>query len=198
MITNIPEIERHKQFISFKKREKTKYIVVHCSATQNKRMFDWNTIDRMHRQRGWLGIGYHFVIKTDGEIQEGRPMDTVGAHASGFNDCSVGICLIGGCDIRGKSLDNFTSKQKDSLKLLIDYLRYCYYDDNPKVLGHRDLPEVAKDCPCFDVRKWYNSSVKYARYHPRDSAFKAVLRLSERDFEIANKDYKEGDVVRVA
>jgi N-acetylmuramoyl-L-alanine amidase len=24
-----------------------------------------------------------------------------------------------------------------------------------EVLGHRDLPNVNKDCPCFDARAWW-------------------------------------------
>ena len=31
-----PEIDYHKNFVNFKKRTETNYIVVHCAATQNK------------------------------------------------------------------------------------------------------------------------------------------------------------------
>ena len=70
-----PVIEEHKTFVSYKKRPNTKFLVVHCSATQPKASFTWKTIDQMHRQQGWLGIGYHFVICTDGTIQQGRPLE---------------------------------------------------------------------------------------------------------------------------
>ena len=53
-------------------------------------------IDRWHRERGWLKIGYHFVIKRDGTIEEGRHVDEVGAHAKGHNSTSVSVCMIGG------------------------------------------------------------------------------------------------------
>ena len=52
-----PTIEAHKSFIHYKSRPETKYIVVHCSATQPKSYYEWKTIDLMHRQQGWLGIG---------------------------------------------------------------------------------------------------------------------------------------------
>ena len=151
-----PDIKETKLFVSLKKRSKTKYIVVHCSATVNSPDFDWKTIDRMHRQRSWICIGYHYVIRTDGTIEEGRPMDSIGAHVKGYNDESIGICLIGGVDNKGNPIDNFTKAQKDSLFKLCQWLQTeVYTDENPQVLGHRDLG-ANKACPCFDVIPWYN------------------------------------------
>lgn len=51
-------------------------------------------IDRWHRERGWDGIGYHWLIRADGSIEEGRSMEKAGAHARGRNDY-VGIALTG-------------------------------------------------------------------------------------------------------
>lgn len=152
-----PDIETHKSLVSLKERSKTDLIVVHCSATQPKDSFDWKSIDQMHRQRGFITIGYHFVIKTDGTIQEGRPLNAIGAHAQGYNDRSVGICLIGGVDSKGKAKDNFTDEQRESLKKLLDWLWFVYPESN--IMGHRDLPNVSKDCPCFDLDKVYHPPV---------------------------------------
>ena len=150
-----PKIKSNKLFVSIKKRPKTKYLVVHCSATINNPDFDWKTIDRMHRQKGWICIGYHYVIRTDGTIEEGRPLGTIGAHVKGHNEESVGICLIGGTDLKGNSVDNFTKAQKDSLLKLLEWLQKdVYADEAPTVLGHRDFG-VPKACPCFDVIPWY-------------------------------------------
>ena len=150
-----PDIKPTKLFVSIKKRtQPTKYIVVHCSATNNLEKYNWKTIDQMHRQKGWIAIGYHYVIRTDGTIEEGRPTDTIGAHAQGFNDVSVGICLIGGVDSKGNAVDNFTKAQKDSLLKLCDWLKWEVYEGKPIVLGHRDLG-AKKSCPCFDVVPWY-------------------------------------------
>lgn len=79
----------------------------------------------MHRGK-FICIGYHFVIKTDGTIQRGRDLDVVGAHVKGYNHNSVGICLIGGIDRKGRSVDNFTEAQKKSLRELITYLLSLY------------------------------------------------------------------------
>lgn len=177
-----PHIETHKSFVAYKKRSCTKYLVVHCSATQPKSSFDWKTIDQMHRQQGWLGVGYHFIIKTDGTIQEGRPMDTIGSHAKGHNDESIGICLIGGVDTHGKSVDNFTSAQKESLKELLDYLRAYYIEEEPKVIGHRDFEGVRKDCPCFSVDDWYTPRErKFAEWSPE-----LTYKISKADFDRFN------------
>ena len=194
-----PIIETHKSFISYKKRtDKTKYIVVHCSATQPKSSYDWKTIDQMHRQQGWLGIGYHYVIKTDGTIQEGRPLDTIGSHVKGHNNDSVGICLIGGIDRKGVSANNFTSKQMESLRCLIDYLR-SVYNDEVTVLGHRDFEGVRKDCPCFDVRSWYSENhARYAKFSTENENFLFEMGISKVDFEKYNgsiKKIKEGELV---
>lgn len=189
-----PTIEEHKSFVSYKNRETTKYLVVHCSATQNVPSFTWKTIDQMHRQQGWLGIGYHFVIRTDGTIQRGRPLEAIGSHVKGCNSCSVGICLIGGVDSKGKSVDNFTEEQKESLKCLLDYLR-GYYKDEVIVLGHRDFAGVKKDCPCFDVKGWYKGA-KFARYEDTEAFWSKVV-FSKGVFKDFNGDPEEGDVVRI-
>lgn len=189
-----PTIEEHKSFVSYKNRETTKYLVVHCAATQNVSSFTWKTIDQMHRQQGWLGIGYHFVIRTDGTIQRGRPLEAIGSHVKGYNNCSVGICLIGGVDSKGKSVDNFTEEQKESLKCLLDYLR-GYYKDEVTVLGHRDFAGVNKDCPCFDVKGWYKGA-KFARYEDTEAFWSKVV-FSKGVFKDFNGDPEEGDVVRI-
>jgi hypothetical protein len=44
--------------------------------------------------RGWIDIGYHFLIGPEGIIYQGRPENVRGAHATP-NTNKVGICLIG-------------------------------------------------------------------------------------------------------
>lgn len=138
-------------------RKSTDYLVVHCSASIPDPKTDVKTIDRWHRQRGFLMIGYHYVIKTTGEVQPARDEDSIGAHVEGFNSCSIGICLVGGVDANGptgKPVNNFSDAQMLSLLVLLKELKAKY----PKavVQGHRDFPNVHKDCPCFDVKPWVN------------------------------------------
>lgn len=142
-----------------------KYLVVHCSASSPKNpAISILDIDRMHKQRGFSCVGYHFFIKRDGTIEKGRPDTVAGAHVEGFNMVSLGICMAGGIDEKGKAENNFTPPQFASLAALIKQLEVTY--PTAKTLGHRDLSpdknkdgvispsEWMKDCPCFDVKVW--------------------------------------------
>lgn len=136
-----------------------KYLVVHCSASKPKMFVDASVIDRWHRQRGFLKIGYHYVILRDGTVQKGRLDSEIGAHVEGHNTGSLGICLVGGLnDTTGKSEANYTSQQYSALKDLLTTLK----TNNPAaiVLGHRDFPNVHKDCPCFSAIAWWEQQLK--------------------------------------
>ena len=64
-------------------REETKYIVIHCSQTRPSQDIGAKDIDRWHRERGWLKIGYAKVIRRNGEVELGRSNRDTGAHAAG-------------------------------------------------------------------------------------------------------------------
>jgi N-acetylmuramoyl-L-alanine amidase len=136
-----------------KKRTKTDYIVIHCSAT-GEQNFGAADIDKWHRKNGWACIGYHYVIRRTGEVEEGRDVQVIGAHVAGHNEHSVGICMVGGVDANDhtKAKNNFTEAQFISLKSLLTVLMLQY--PNAKIQGHRDFPGVAKACPSFDVKEW--------------------------------------------
>lgn len=125
-------------------------IIVHCSATPEGKHFTAADIDRWHRQRGWSGIGYHFVVLLDGTIQKGRPLNRIGAHVRGRNSGTIGVCYIGGVAADGRTAkDTRTKAQKEAL------LRLCrdLIEDYPtlkKVSGHNQY--ARKACPSFDVR----------------------------------------------
>ena len=128
-------------------------IVVHCSAVKPDQTSSAAQIDTWHRQRGFhLGIGYHYVIRRDGEIEPGRPEWMVGAHCLNHNRYSIGICYEGGLDARGQPEDTRTLEQKLAMLHLLEVLHRRY----PKALivGHRDLSHD-RDCPCFDAVKEY-------------------------------------------
>lgn len=132
-------------------RTKTNKIVVHCSATPGMRDIGRDEIDRWHKERGWSGIGYHFVIRLDGRIERGREIDAVGAHVRGHNSDSIGICMIGGLDHHSKPAFTYTPAQLASMTHLAKSLQALY--PGAAVVGHRDL-DSGKECPCFDVEYW--------------------------------------------
>lgn len=130
---------------------KITHIVIHCSATPEGKDFDAADIDRWHKQKGWAGIGYHYVVKLDGTVEMGRPLEKAGAHVAGYNANSVGIVYIGGVAKDGKTAkDTRTPAQKTALRTIVAEMRRRFPE--AKVLGHRDFPGVAKACPSFDVR----------------------------------------------
>lgn len=148
-----------------------KYIVVHCSATRSNQDIGYKEINQMHVDRGWSGIGYHIVIRRDGTIELGRPLDFAGAHAYGYNRVSYGVCLVGGLDKDGNTQENgFNPEQLQSLERVVRGLKLRA--PQAEVLGHRDLsPDVngdgvieswewKKQCPCMDAREWWAKAVQ--------------------------------------
>ncbi len=144
----------HGFFKNYKPRPRptTDRIIVHCAATPATFEGGAREIHKWHCGKGWAGIGYHYVVGREGTIEVGRKLEMAGAHAEGFNARSVSICLMGGVDADGQPEDNFTIEQKESLRQLIVFLRQRY--PGAVLMGHRDLPNVKKACPSFDVRDW--------------------------------------------
>ena len=134
-----------------------KYIVVHCSATRPSQDIDAKTIDTWHKERGFDKIGYHYVIKRNGNVETGRDEQTQGAHALGYNHNSLGVCLVGGAnqDDYKKAENNFTPDQWNSFGYLIDQLEEKYL--GVKVIGHNEISK--KECPTFDVQEWNNERI---------------------------------------
>ena len=139
-------------------------IVIHCSAVRPDQTSSAAQLNEWHRKDNhWNGIGYHYVVRRDGEIEPGRPEYMVGAHCLNHNAHSIGVCYEGGLDIRGQPADTRTPEQKVALRLLLEDLHRRY----PKalILGHHDLrspkdeirlsKKPLDDCPCFDVVREY-------------------------------------------
>ncbi|RQW89946.1 MAG: N-acetylmuramoyl-L-alanine amidase [Geobacter sp.] len=133
-------------------------IVIHCAATPDGRPNTILDVDSWHRKIGWerkakhrrawhpelSSVGYHLFIAIDGLIHSGRSMDEIGAHAVGYNSQSIGICMCG--------TRKFTAEQWLSLREAVISLKEKF--PRAKIVGHRDLPNVKKECPGFDVAGW--------------------------------------------
>lgn len=128
-------------------------IVVHCTATPKGHDVTAADVDRWHKERGFNGIGYHYLVRLDGRIERGRPESEPGAHVAGHNSNSIGVCYAGGCDAGMNPMDTRTEAQKASLKKLLVELKSRY--PQAAILGHRDFPGVAKACPSFDAKNEY-------------------------------------------
>ena len=133
---------------------KPKYITVHCSATPTSmNHIGVVAIREMHLKRGFSDIGYHAVIARDGHWLEGRPITKQGAGVKGYNKDNIHICLVGGVDENNKPEFNFNDKQMSTLRYRLTDLSSVYGIKQENIKGHRDWPDVAKECPCFDVQE---------------------------------------------
>ena len=140
-------------------------IVIHCSATHSSMDIGAADIKKWHLDKGWSDIGYHYVIRRNGAIEEGRPVHIQGAHVKGHNASSIGVCIVGGVGEEPLFDNNFTATQIQVAKCLITTLRYMHAIDPRYVFGHRDLSpdrngdgvvtpdEWLKLCPCLDVKQ---------------------------------------------
>lgn len=130
-------------------------LIVHCSATFDTQDVGAAEIRRVHvEENGWKDIGYHYIIRRNGVIETGRPIDEIGAHTKNHNATSCGICLAGGLAREGRrvvSTANFTVAQYDALYALLCELRMKY----PSAMLHGHSDYANKACPCFDVRAWW-------------------------------------------
>lgn len=133
-----------------------KFLVVHCAATYPSMDIDAAWIDRIHKERGFRKIGYHYFIKRDGTIEKGRPEWEMGAHVKGFNQNSLGICMAGGLKEGTTEVeDNFTNAQYESLESLLTTL-YTKYPE-AEFAGHNDfLGHESRGCPSFDHETFFS------------------------------------------
>jgi len=140
-------------------------LIIHCSATKpgmdigRDEINDWHSRSFEDGQGGH--IAYHKVIRRDGTIEDGRPFGRVGAHTSGHNTTSIGICLVGGVDNNGKPENNYTAEQMTTLHRLVGELQKRFRVEDKNIRGHRDFPGVAKACPSFDVQSWWTGDESY-------------------------------------
>ncbi len=123
------------------KRKSTTAIVLHHADANGCTVQD---IHRWHLNNGWAGIGYHFYVRKDGSVYQGRPIDWVGAHAgssSGYNSKSIGICFEG----KYHSLDK--AMPDAQLKAGQELVSYCKskYPSIKEVKKHSECTSTS--CP---------------------------------------------------
>ncbi len=134
-------------------------IIIHCSGSKDGKPVSRESLEAMHKARGFRAIGYHYVIEPNGDVVTGRPEAEVGAHVEGHNAHSIGICMIG--------TERYSVEAWAALRLIVRSLQRRY----PKatIKGHRDYsPDLDKDgkiernewiktCPGFDVAEWLHT-----------------------------------------
>lgn len=126
-----------------KKNEPSK-IILHCSDTEDSGdRFGVDDIRRWHtKDRGFLDVGYHYVIRRSGKIEIGRSENQVGAHCQGHNQDTIGICLIG--------TRKFTVMQYEALVTLVKTIKERHRIFIDDIYGHYEFNE-GKTCPGVDM-----------------------------------------------
>lgn len=133
MTVNI--IETNLSFKGMSNRSKTNRIILHHAAAKSctaKQIHQW------HLNNGWSGAGYHFLVRKNGKIYRLRPENKVGAHASGSNSDSIGICFEGDFMV-----ETMSDVQRKAGAELVSYLKSKY--GISKVQKHKDV--CSTDCP---------------------------------------------------
>lgn len=127
-------------------------IIIHCSAVKPWQESGVREIDRRHRAKGWKSCGYHYVVRRDGTVEVGRPVEEVGAHCLNRNRHSIGICYEGGLDASGNPADTRTEAQKKALRELLQQLHAQF--PRAIIAGHNVFNPM-KACPCFNAMDEY-------------------------------------------
>tara|TARA_Y100000389_G_C17471478_1_gene531663 strand:+ start:8001 stop:9896 length:1896 start_codon:yes stop_codon:yes gene_type:complete len=137
-------------------------------------------IHNWHTQDGFTGCGYHYIIKRNGDLQRGRPLNKVGAHAevNGHDENSIGIALVGGfnCASGTRNPNKYLSAEsirQEQWKTLKEFIR-AFYSVHPggQVWGHRDTDPDQID-PGIDMRDYIEKNFK--RKNTKSSGTKPPL-----------------------
>jgi archaellum component FlaC len=155
-VSSVEELQAEIQFIS---REVDK-VIVHWSETHTNKNIGSEEINAIHIEAGLDGIGYHYVIRRDGSLQRGRPVNIQGEHASplSFDEKSLGVVFIGGINVPTgtPNSENFLSAQSLTRAQLNTFDHFCraIYRVYPgiSILGHNDIDDTGENIdPGFDV-----------------------------------------------
>lgn len=122
-------------------------VILHCLATPEGRDYSVEQVRQWHvKDRGFADIGYHYLIHIDGTVEEGRPLDVIGAHCTGQNAHSIGVVYAGGVDKDDNPKDTRTPAQRNAMRSLVDYLKRKY---GASVHCHNEFANKA--CPSFKI-----------------------------------------------
>ena len=156
-------------------------IVLHHSYTPgiiNGNHVGMDELSKMHEEihPGWAEtyegktyyVGYHYIIRTDGVVEQGRPELCPGAHARKFNNW-LGICLIG--DFATHTRHNYkpnhpTAAQMKSLITLCESLMAKYHIPPQMIMRHRDVNTTWCPGDNFPYHKLIATLTAYTNAHP--------------------------------
>jgi N-acetylmuramoyl-L-alanine amidase len=139
------------------KREVTE-LVIHSSDTHTNQNIGSREIDTYHKEEGFNGIQFHYVIRRNGVIERGVPINNKGeaSRINGHEEYSIDVCLVGGINAPTGtpnadnyfSQSSYTRAQMESFETLI----WTWYNRMPGgvVLGYGDIDNQSEQ-PHFNV-----------------------------------------------
>lgn len=143
------DFDRFNEWLSNQKvTRKLKYLVIHCTATDQSAKVSSIT-NYWKNNLGWKSPGYHIIIKSSGEYTVLQELQDSTNGVKGYNHNSIHVSYIGGVNSKGKAIDNRTQEQIKTMEHIVNAIQDKY---NLELMGHRDFPRVAKDCPSFDAK----------------------------------------------
>ena len=136
-------------------------VVVHWTETPTNKNIGSEELNKIHLESGLKGIGYHYVIRRDGSLQRGRPVNIQGEHAlvNNHDERSIGVAFVGGINVPSgtPNLENFVSVQSLTRSQFNTFDHFCrsFYARFPggQILGHNDIDPIEND-PGFNVREY--------------------------------------------
>jgi len=112
-------------------------ITIHHSASGDVSV---DTIRQWHLKRHFKDVGYCWIVRKNGDLEYGRPMNRQGAHVKYQNYRNLGICVTG--DFRKYPP---TEVQYCSLGRLLNFLCFAFHIPKDKIYLHKDLANTL--CP---------------------------------------------------
>lgn len=149
-------------------KKKTKYLVIHCTATPEGRevtaddIRQWHTSPVSKGGRGWKQVGYSDLIQLSGKVEQLVKNNDdayvdgweITNGVAGINSVSRHIVYVGGLAADGKTPKD--TRTNGQLNAMIQFV-HKFHQQHPDVtiIGHNELANKA--CPSFDVQAWLTS-----------------------------------------
>ena len=132
-----------------KRRVQSSYMIIDHTATTDAVDMTFKDLDAQHRRRGFFGCLFHYIIRRDGVVEGGRPFDRISPLTNVLDETAITVVLVGGKDLDGEPVDNFTTEQREALHGLIHATKLTYPDI--EVLGRREVRRQRTTGPALDL-----------------------------------------------
>lgn len=136
-------------------------MIVHWSETLSNANL---TGDQLEELTGAGTSAFHYIIRRDGSVERGVPLESSGDHTTGHNKYSIGVCLVGGVSATSEesvgsigerlNVNTITRVQYTSL----NHLFRVFFSQYPgaQALGHNEV-DPSESGPGFRVSRYVES-----------------------------------------